>query len=268
MDLISSTVYGVIQGLTEFLPVSSSGHLAILPKFLEIKDPGVLFDLSMHVGTALSICFYFREQVKTILGESFLLLKGVREASPQRNYVLNMIFSTIATFSLALAIKGPAEAYGRSSEIIAFNLFLFGILMFVADYFCREEESGVMEKVQIKHAIAIGIFQALAIFPGVSRSGSTLTISRFLGLSRVEATEYSFLLSIPVIFAGFVFKLPEFFKTGLAFDWGSCIYGMVISFIVGLITIHFFLKVIKNLGLGIFSLYRVILAAVIISTLS
>jgi undecaprenyl-diphosphatase len=263
MDYIAALWYGIIQGLTEFLPVSSSGHLAILPHFLKIEDPGVLFDLSMHIGTALSIIVYFRAEVKELIWESISLIKMRREHGPERSYAINMIVATGSTFVLALIIKSAAESFGRQPQLIAFNLFLFGILMFIADYFCQQSEDGQMNKINIKASVAIGLFQALALFPGVSRSGSTLTISRFLRLSRKEAARFSFLLSLPIIFAGFILKLPDFFKEGLKFDVMACFFGGGISFIVGIITIHFFLKVIKQIGLGVFAFYRLILAGMI-----
>lgn len=264
MDYYSALIYGAIQGLTEFLPVSSSGHLALLPHFLNIQDPGVVFDLAMHLGTALSIIVYFWSDVFAITKEAVLLLKFDKVERPKTAYVLNMIISTITTFVVALIFKGFAEAYGRAPELIAINLITFGVLMFISDFLGRKDGPDIMTEKKFKIAFSIGLFQAMAIFPGVSRSGSTLTISRFLQLTRDEATRYSFLLSLPVIIAGFILKLPEFFKNP-NLDMVVCLVGMIVSFLVGLITIHFFLKVIKKLGLGIFSIYRVILGIIIFS---
>ncbi len=271
MDFISALVYGFIQGLTEFLPVSSSGHLAILPLFLKIKDPGVLFDLSMHLGTALSILVYFRSQVRSLLFEGgrtiFLIITGkfqkVSSTIGEGAFVVNMMLATLSTFVLVLLMKKSALLYGRSPSWIAFNLFFFGLLMFLADRLAKSGKEGQMHFFSPKIALLIGLSQALAIFPGVSRSGSTLTMARFMRLSREEATRFSFLLSLPIILAGFLFKLPDFFQAHLAFDPLLCFFGMTMSFVVGIFTIHFFLKTIKKWGLAPFAFYRVVLAGVI-----
>jgi undecaprenyl-diphosphatase len=268
MDLIAATFYGLIQGLTEFLPVSSSGHLALLPHWLGIEDPGVVFDLSMHVGTALSIALYFR---KDIVGLSKELFSCVKERSFNRQEgarALNMTFATLITVIGVLLLKDLAKDFGRSPTSIAFNLIVFGLFMLVSDKVMKDEETGQMERTQWIKAGAIGLFQALAIFPGVSRSGATLTISRFLNLGRDEASRFSFLLSLPLIVAGFIYKFPEFLKGGESFDIGLCLIGMGISFITGLVTIHYFLKFIKKAGLLPFALYRVVMAFVVWKSLA
>jgi undecaprenyl-diphosphatase len=260
MTWINAVFYGVIQGITEFLPVSSSGHLALLPHYLKIEDPGVAFDLAMHVGTALAVFVYFFKDIKKILisatGDGPDREKG-------RNWLLNIIISTGVTFVLAYALKDTAQAYGRSAVMISSNLVIFGLLMWFFDHRGTREETFYMtSKVDYKRSFLIGFFQGLAVFPGVSRSGGTLTISRYLGLSRIEATRYSFLLSLPVIGAGFIYKLPEVFGEGANFSIISLIIGLVLSFFVGLATIHYFLKFVSSMGLWVFSIYRFILALV------
>ncbi len=263
MDYISTILYGAIQGFTEFLPVSSSGHLALLPYVLKIKDPGVAFDLAMHVGTALAVMLYFYKELLKMTRELIVIIKKRRVETPFGFYVINMIFSTIITVILAFIIKDFAATIGRSKNFIAFNLLFFGLLMWIADRRAGEGRDDLMSsKLSWSKAALIGFFQAMAIFPGVSRSGATLTIARFLKFSREEASRYSFLLSLPIILGGFIHKLPELAANG-AISFADCALGVVVSFIVGLVTIHFFLKLIKRVGLGIFSLYRVILAIVI-----
>lgn len=264
MNELAAITYGLIQGLTEFLPVSSSGHLALLPHFLKIEDPGVFFDLAMHVGTALSILLYFQKEVRHLIKQALNVLIRPSTYSSEA-YVLNMILATITTVIWVFLLKGFAEDYGRDPNIIAINLIVFGLIMIVADKFFVDLETGMMEKPQLGRASLIGFFQALAIFPGVSRSGSTLTISRFLGLGREEATRFSFLLSLPLIFGGFLYKLPN--ASTESFQLIPCLIGVIISFITGLVTIHFFLKFIKKIGLMSFGIYRFILAGVIFSLL-
>jgi undecaprenyl-diphosphatase len=263
MDWLTATLYGIIQGLTEFLPVSSSGHLALLPKIMEFKDPGVLFDLSMHVGTAVAIMVYFHKDLIHMTKSLFTIVQEKKITSASC-YPINMIISTITTLVVVLTIKDPAMEHGRASTMIGINLIAFGILMFISDFRGTEKETDYMfNMIRPARAFMIGFFQALAIFPGVSRSGSTLTISRFMGLSRIESTRYSFLLSLPIIIGGFILKLPEMIKGDQAFELAPCLLGGLVSFGVGFITIHYFLKLISKIGLGAFALYRIILGGLI-----
>ena len=261
MTLFQAMIYGIIQGLTEFMPVSSSGHLAILPHIFDIEDPGVVFDLAMHVGTALAVILYFFKDIKALLIETFYLGQIKKSNPKMRPFVINLWISTIGTVITALILKSFAESYGRDTNLIAFNLILFGVLMFVADKFCAQKKEGHMIlTIRVKEALFIGISQAVALFPGVSRSGATLTISRFLGISRVEAARYSFLLSLPVILGGMLYKFKDFLGSDTQFDMALCLFGIGVSFIVGLITIHFFLQIIAKLGLIPFALYRIAFA--------
>jgi undecaprenyl-diphosphatase len=260
MDILSSIIYGIVQGLTEFLPISSSGHLALLPKVMKIEDPGVAFDLTMHVGTAFSVIVYFRSEVWRLIKGLIEVLSFKPDSINRNGALLNFILSTVATVILVFVIKGPAENIGRSHHIIAANLCVFGVLMYAADRWGRVLDGNQMSSLHYKNSILIGICQALAVFPGVSRSGITLTISRVLGLTRQEATSYTFLLSLPIILGGFVFKVRELDGS---IDILSCLVGGVVSFIVGLLTIHFFLKIVKKIGLGVFGLYRIILAVIV-----
>ncbi|MCP4913024.1 MAG: undecaprenyl-diphosphate phosphatase [Oligoflexia bacterium] len=262
MDILFSVIYGIIQGLTEFLPVSSSGHLALLPKFFSFQDPGVVFDLSMHLGTAFAVIVYFRKDLISLI-ES--LVKG----GDQRGFAFNLIFSTFISFIAVLLLKGLAAQYGRSTNFIAINLIVFGAFMFFTDRL-KDTDQNVMNILNYKTSFLVGLFQAIAIFPGVSRSGITISIARMLGVGREEASRFSFLLSLPIIIGGFVFKIPEFYRdvgNGVTFDLLTCLIGIVVSFITGLITIHYFLKFIKEIGLSYFFYYRIILALVIFAIL-
>jgi undecaprenyl-diphosphatase len=260
MTWLDAFFYGVIQGITEFLPVSSSGHLALLPHYLNIDDPGVAFDLSMHVGTAFAVFVYFFKDIKEIVSSAY---GDGPDKTKGRNWLINIILSTSVTFVLAYGLKDTAEIYGRSALMISANLVLFGAFMWFFDRRGTLEETSYMtSKVDYKKSLLIGLFQGLAVFPGVSRSGGTLTISRFLGLSRIEATRYSFLLSLPVIGAGFIYKLPVVFGEGAHFSIMPLLVGLVLSFIVGLATIHYFLKYVSSMGLWVFSIYRFLLAFV------
>lgn len=265
MDYSCALIYGLIQGLTEFLPVSSSGHLALLPKFLEIKDPGVAFDLAMHVGTAMAIGLYFYKDLKNIIQDTiyFLLKKKKITEIP---FTANYILATICTVITALIFKKFAESYGRGELFIAFNLIFFGIVLVISDKTCKvDQELSMVKKAHFKNAMIIGLVQSLALFPGVSRSGITISAGRFLKLGREEASRFSFLLSLPLIIGGAILKCPELLNSSPGSSSLSVVlFGVLVSFVVGILTIHYFLKMIKTIGLAVFGAYRVLLALVII----
>lgn len=262
MNPLWALIYGIIQGATEFLPVSSSGHLALIPYFFEFTDPGIIFDLLMHLGTAFAVMIYFHKEIKRLLVETHLFI--FKRDFENTVFVQNFLIATFFSFVLILIIKGVALKFGRSSLFIGINFIVFGIIMYLADL-KKPIGLDLTKKRGLKEAILIGLSQSMAIFPGVSRSGITLTCSRFLGMDRIEAGRFSFLLSLPVILGSIVFKLPEILKGNATYVSGSVIIiGIVSSFLVGFLTIHFFLKLIGKIGLGYFSLYRVILGAILI----
>jgi undecaprenyl-diphosphatase len=264
MGELWAIIYGIIQGLTEFLPISSSGHLALIPYFsADVEDPGVFFDLLMHVGTAFAVMIYFWRDVLKLIKGVLNFLKGDRQ-SAEALYAGNFIIATIASVIMILLMKDTALSMGRNAKLIAFNLIFFGTLMFISDL-KKPWDVSMSTQSHLKKAILIGLSQAIAIFPGVSRSGITLTSGRFLGLSREEATRFSFLLSLPIILASIVYKIPAI-ATGEAISESMMVMflGVFVSFIVGFITIHFFLKAIKRIGLSWFFYYRVILGIIIL----
>lgn len=256
--------YGLIQGITEFLPVSSSGHLALIPHFFELKDPGVVFDLVMHLGTALAILVYFkRDVIDLIRGAKEIFKRGPH--SPHRFFAINFILATVSSVIFILLLKDAAFEYGRSSTFIAFNLIFFGIALFISDMKVPWDMS-METSSRKKIAIIIGIAQSLAIFPGVSRSGITITAGRFSGLSRLEASRFSFLLSLPIIFASIAYKSKEIFEGGAVqgAEISHMIIGVTLAFLVGIMTIHYFLKFLAKVGLGIYTVYRIALGALIL----
>ena len=261
MEIVHSLIYGIIQGLTEFLPVSSSGHLALLPFLMKFKDPGVVFDLAMHVGTALAVLVYFFKDVRIIL---LPLLSPKTSITTHKNFSFNSIVATVSSVILILILRPFAKEYGRDIFLIAFQLAFFGILMIFIDKRNSRLETQFMEQAKDwKRAILIGLSQSIAIFPGVSRSGITLTMARHLGMGRVEASRFSFLLSLPIILGGFIIKLPEVMNNPVI-KIEMILIGVITSFLVGLLTIHYFLKLIQRVGLVWFGVYRVLLAVLLV----
>ena len=267
MDIFTALIYGVIQGVSEFLPVSSSGHLALLPYMMAIQDPGVVFDLGMHLGTALAVVIYFRAEVSRLLSRLPDALAHRDSQHPDTIYLQNLLLATAASVSLILVLR-PLSHAARDPWFIAFNQAFFGILLLAAEYIqrrgvCRQAPNDHFAvRRQTKHALLVGLAQALAIFPGVSRSGITLTAAFMVGISRREAGAFSFLLSLPIIIGGALIELPHLLnrQTPVHFDPRSMLVGIISSFVVGYATIHYFMKLIARINLGWFTLYRLMLA--------
>lgn len=263
MSLIEAIVYGLIQGLSEFLPISSSGHLALLPYVMNIKDPGVVFDLMMHFGTALAVITYFRKDIIRYVSTFSPSLVNFRIGGEDRWFVRNFLFSTfVSVFFIVVFI--PISKLARDPLYIIINLSVFGGLLWFADWKNQRKsdllDSPMTAGFQMKIAFLIGFAQAFAIFPGVSRSGITLTMALLLGMKRKDAGAYSFLLSLPIIIAGILKEVPDLIKTQDNSSFLVLMTGIVTSFIVGWATIHFFMKLIGKIQLSWFAAYRWLIA--------
>lgn len=270
MSSFEAIIYGIIQGLSEFLPVSSSGHLALLPYVMKIQDPGVVFDLMMHFGTALAVIVYFRNDIAKYARTFTPSLIDLKQGSPSQWFVRNFIFSTFVSVILIVALI-PISKLARDPNLIVFNLVVFGALLWIADEIGRRKthapEAPMEAKMQWKMAALIGAAQALAIFPGVSRSGITLSVALILGMRRKEAGAFSFLMSLPIILAGILKEVPELMHAGSE-RLSTLVLGVATSFIVGWLTIHFFMKLIGNIRLGYFAVYRWIIAILMLILLN
>lgn len=262
MNNLEAIIYGVIQGLSEFLPVSSSGHLALLPHLMHIEDPGVKFDLMMHLGTALAVMLYFKSEILKLLKQIKPLLLFEKKNDGDLYFAKNFVISTIASVVCILLLL-PFSKMAREPWVIVLNLSVFGALLWFADWFNSQKHlktNPMEEKIQWKLAILIGVAQSLAIFPGVSRSGITITMALILGLRRRDAGAFSFLLSLPIIFAGILKEIPELMHGGDSTAMIPLLIGVFTSFVVGFFTIHFFMKLIAKIPLYVFSIYRWIIA--------
>lgn len=274
MTILTALLYGIIQGFSEFLPVSSSGHLALLPFLMELKDPGVVFDLCMHLGTGLAVIIYFRKRIAELFRDLVPALVNPRSDVPNHHFIRNFILATATSVVLIFALKDISEQ-ARNPWVIAFNQAVFGLVLWWADTVQRrshraEKGSGFFSRaLRWRDALIIGGAQALAIFPGVSRSGITLSAAFLRGIDRAEAGAFSFLLSIPVIFGGVVLEIPEILH-GIQSGEQSLpvmVTGILVSFMVGLATIHFFMTLIARIQLVWFSGYRLVLALILVGLL-
>lgn len=266
MNFFEAILYGIIQGLSEFLPISSSGHLALLPYVIKIDDPGVVFDLMMHFGTALAVIVYFRNDIYRYAKTFTPKLANFKIGGDDHWFVRNFIFSTMMSV-LCILLLLPVSKLARDPWIIVFNLTFFGGLLWFADWKNSRKQlldAPMTAGFNWKLAALIGMAQALAIFPGVSRSGITLTMALLLGMKRREAGAFSFLLSLPIIIAGILKEIPELVKTQDDSSLLILMTGVGTSFVVGWLTVHFFMKLIGRIELKYFAFYRWIIALLMI----
>lgn len=264
MDFSQAFFLGLLQGLTEFLPISSSAHLILVPAFFDWVDQGVAFDLAVHVGTLLAVVIYFRTDVFSIARDG-LISMGQRRVVGQGALALYLVIGTIPAGLAGLALLDIIDNELRAVEIIFATTLFFGLLLGVADWMPKRQRT--LDSLNWKDALLVGIAQAIALVPGTSRSGITITAGLFLGMSRETASRFSFLLAIPITALASAVKLLEVAATDTIVDWGAFLVGTVTSFVIAITAIHFFLKWLNKVGMWPYVIYRVILAGVIYAVL-
>jgi undecaprenyl-diphosphatase len=254
-------VLAVVQGLTEILPISSSGHLVLVPNVMEWKDQGLVFDVAVHFGTLVAVCLYFRDDVVRLVQGGLQVLTGKTE-SPESRLALSIAAGTIPAAVAGLLFAGWIAANLRDPMVVVVTLSGYGILLALADRFGRRERD--MSEIGVGDAVVIGLAQALALVPGTSRSGVTITAAMMLGLKRQEAARFSFLLSAPVILLATIYEAVKIAVEGATVTFGTLAAGAVISGLVAYLTIGFFMRFVNAIGLLPFAIYRLALAGVIL----
>ena len=258
--IVQAIVLGIVQGLTEFLPVSSTAHLIIIPFLLGWKDPGLTFDVALHLGTLIAVVVYFRKDI-------ILLIKGFIEFFTKKNddiyqkLSIYIFLSTIPAGICGILFEKKIETVLRSPFVIVINLIGLGIILWAVDYLCKSNKK--IENMKFPEAFTIGIAQAMALIPGVSRSGITMTAGRILGFTRETAARFSFLLGIPIIAAGSVFSLKKIAFAGTN-DYLFFVFGFLASAISGYFCIKYFLKFLQKYSFFSFALYRIALGILIL----
>jgi len=254
-------ILAIVQGLTEFLPISSSGHLVLVPYLFEWTDQGLAFDVAVHFGSLAAVCIFFRGDIASLLAGGMQVVTG-NVKTPESRMALVIALGTVPAALAGLFFASWIEQNLRDPAVIVYTLAGYGILMALADRFGRRERN--MASVGLKDALIIGCAQALALVPGTSRSGVTITAARFLGFERSDAARFSFLLSAPVILLAAGYKFLELISGGEPVAWGQLGLGALVSCVVAYISIEFFMRVVTRIGLAPFAIYRLILAAVIL----
>ncbi|CAH0990401.1 Undecaprenyl-diphosphatase [Sinobacterium norvegicum] len=256
MDWLQVFVLAIIQGLTEFLPVSSSAHLIFPSQLLGWPDQGLAFDVAMHVGSLAAVIVYFRQDIRNMTQAWFGSVFH-RQHTPESHMAWAVIWATIPAGLAGLLFGGFIEENLRSMTVIACTTLIFGLLLGFAD---RKGSSDVVE-LTWKVVAVIAFAQALALIPGTSRSGVTMTAALLMGLNRQASAQFSFLLSIPLIVAAGALLGLEAVQSGIAIDWLQMTVATLVSAITAYLCIHYFLKLINQIGFMPFVVYRLLLAA-------
>lgn len=255
MNWTQTIVLSLIQGLTEFLPVSSSAHLILAPKLLGWVDQGLAFDVIVHVGTLVAIMAYFRRDLYVITGN----LLETRKAS----LGLLIILATIPVGLCGLLFHHWIESHLRSTTVIALSTIGFGLLLWLADQINLKKRAlhrqRALQALGWRDALWIGLAQAISLIPGASRSGITLTAGLLLGFDRATAARFSFLIAIPVMVLSGSLETIHLIKNPTPIEWQFLVTGLLISAISGYLCIHYFLKLMERIGLWPFVLYRCLL---------
>jgi len=262
MTWLEAVILALVQGFTEFLPISSSAHLILPSQILGWSDQGLAFDVAVHVGTLLAIVIYFRREVVQLTGAWFKSVSG-REQSQNSRLAWLIILSTIPAGLSGFLFNDFISDNLRSTAVIATTTILFGVILYISDH--RGSRNLHVEDMNIKAAIIIGLSQALALIPGTSRSGITMTAALLLGYTRDAAARYSFLLSIPLIAAAGMLKGKELLETGSDNDWFLVIVGTVVAFVSAHACIHWFLKFLEKISFTPFVIYRLLLGTVLLA---
>ncbi len=264
MTTLQIVILAIVQGLTEFLPISSSGHLVLVPYLFDWIDQGLAFDVAVHFGSLVAVCIFFRKDIAALFAGGADVVTG-NIKTPESRMALAITLGTVPAALAGLMFASWIEQNFRDPAIIVYTLAGYGVLMGLADRFGRRERS--MASVDFKDAFIIGCAQALALVPGTSRSGVTITAARILGFEREDAARFSFLLSAPVIFLAAGYKFVELLASGEVVAWGQLGLGALVACVVAYISIEFFMRVVTRIGLAPFAIYRLILAAVILYAL-
>lgn len=263
MDLITLILLAVVQGLTEFLPISSSAHLILMPYLFNWQDQGLAFDVALHLGTLCAVVWYFRVSLLALFKAWVSSIKTRSLVVEDARLAWAVLMGTIPVGLVGLLAQGYIETELRSPLVIAITTLVFAALLWFADVYGRGKRSE--KSLNWRDVVFIGCLQAVALIPGTSRSGITITAALLLGLSRVAAARFSFLLAIPVIFLSAGKTIVDLSQTSVAVDWMALVLGAMLSAVMAFLCIHYFLKLIEGIGMMPFVIYRFVLGVVLLA---
>jgi len=256
-------VMGIVQGLTEFLPVSSSGHLFLVRYLLGWPEPGLAFDVALHVGTLIAVLWYFRREWVELTAAAVRLVRQRAAHTPEERRVLFLILATVPAAIGGILLGDYAETIFRHPRITALALIALGLVLWIVDRIAPRLRG--LATMRWRDALAIGLAQACALVPGVSRSGATMTAGRALGFDRQSAAVFSFLMSMPIILAAIVKEGPDALRSGDPV--APLVLGIVASMLSGWLAIAVLLRFLSTSSYGVFAVYRVALGVFVLWTL-
>jgi undecaprenyl-diphosphatase len=261
MTLLQQLLIAIVQGITEFLPISSSGHLILIPYFTDFADQGPLIDVAVHIGSLLAIVIYFWRDVGGLARGGFASV-GLGTDPHQRRLFLYVLAGTIpaVAFGLYLKLGGWLESF-RITDLVAINLIVYGLLLGAADRWGRQVKR--YEDLSLRDAVIVGVAQALALIPGTSRSGVTMTAARALGYERVEAARFSFLLAIPAVAGAGLLAALDLAEASAQMQWDAIVTGLF-TFLAAFATMAFLMRFLRNASMLVFVVYRVALGAALL----
>jgi len=260
MSLLQAIVLGIVQGLTEFLPVSSSAHLALIPWAFGWQDPGLAFDVSLHLGTLLAVLWFFSDEWIRLIRSAWSIVTTRRLDTPEKRRVVFLIIATIPGAIAGLLLEKYAESYFRSPTLIAVVLIALGLILWLVDKVAPQVRS--MDDMTWGQALALGVAQCFALVPGVSRSGSTITAGRGLGFNRESAAVFSFLMSMPITAGAALKEVPKaLHQHGLS---AELLVGVLASALSGWLAITVLLRYVSRHSYGVFAAYRVLLGIAVL----
>src|SRR5947207_2937058 len=263
MTPLQAIALGIIQGLSEFLPISSSAHLTLAPWLFGWEDPGLAFDVALHLGTLLAVLWYFRMEWLQLIKAAFGIITSGRIETPEKRRVVYLIIATIPGGIGGYLLQARAESTFRSPELIAVALIVMGIVLWLVDKMVDQRR--ILGEMRWIDALLIGVSQVIALIPGVSRSGATMTSARGLRFDRENSAEFSFLMSMPIIAAAVVLEGPKALHEGAITN--ELMSGVVASAISGLLAISILMRYVSRHSYGIFAFYRVALGIAVLAVI-
>ena len=267
MSITQLIILALVQGITEFLPISSSAHLILVPLFMEWADQGLVIDLALHFGTLFAVLLYYRGDVAAMLRALPHLFRGAGKTAGKgdegRRLIRAIVVGTIPIVIVGgLLVVLDRDEMMRTAEVIGWTSIIFGILLYIADRFTPERRD--IGQMTATHGLVVGLAQLLAIIPGTSRAGITMTAGRFLGFDRLSAARFSMLLAVPTILASSAGGILKLVKAGDAELTGAAVIAAVLAFIAAYVTIMLFMRWLRHASMTPFVVYRVALGLLLL----
>ncbi len=262
LTIVQSFILGLLQGLAEFLPISSSAHLSLAPWAFGWPEPGLAFDVALHVGSLVALLWYFWAEWIALLNAALAIVSGRRVETDAERRVIWLVLATIPGAIAGLLLEKQAESAFRAPALTACALIVMGIVLWAVD--AKAPDTRGLSSMRNGEAILIGCAQAFALIPGVSRSGATITAGRALGFNRSDAAVFSFMMSMPIIAAAAVLKVPKVLAHG-GFNATLPPVGVVAAAVSSWIAIRVLLRFVQRHGYGAFAIYRFVLGALVLA---